>query len=248
MIYIHSTHNITSKFPASLTYVKDENGKNERIELWIAGYEGKAKKDIATSIAGKVDCYLLTEPVHFESWHDGYVLKSTTKGKKTKAPSLDVLPDLWTHDLPLVTSRFKKLVERHDTLEHEFIPIKFYAPQTYELVSEGEYYLFACRRLVEFHQHPEAPLPGSLVSTGSNTIRGEQLNKIRMLQEHKDVQQLMESAPIWRDYRRREYLYFNETFFDVCREAELRGFKLSKYSPYQTESGRELGDVGYVKY
>lgn len=247
MIYIHSTYSISPKFPASITYVKDENGKNKRIELRIAGYEGRAKKDIATSIAGKVDCYLLTEPVHFESWHDGYVLMST-KGKRTKAPSMDVLPDLWTHALPLVSNRFKELVEQHDALEHEFIPIKFYTPKTYELLSEGEYYLFGCHRLVKLHEHPEIPLPKTVVSPGGSAVRDEYLNKIRMLQEHKDAQQLMESAPIWRDYNRRSYLYLNEAFFGACVEAGLRGFKLSKDSPYPTQSGRELGDVGYVKY
>jgi len=247
MIYIHSTHNITSKFPASLTYVKDENGKSKLIELRIAGYEGKAKKDISKSIPGKVDCYFLNEPVHFENWHDGYVLKST-KGKKTQSPSLDVLPDLWTYSLPLVSSRFKALVEAHDTLVHEFIPIKFYAPKTYELVSEGEHYLFGCRRLVEFHEHPEIPLPETVISPGGSCVSDEQLNKMRMLQEHKDVQQILGAVPIWRDYRDRKYLYLNEAFFGACVEADLKGFKLSKYSPYPTQSGRELGDVGYVKY
>lgn len=239
MLYILRTNSLANNFGMDLLPLGDTY-----TAIDLRGYERKAKLAFDKSIEGKLNTYILSEPADFKAREKS----SEIQGRSLRPRLIDPkkIPDFWELDpLPVVSSTFKSLLEQQDDLEHQYYPIEVYQQKTGEkLKSEKSYYFFVCCRLVNIWKSRLIPAKGSVVP-GGGLIREDQLPYYKTVQDNVDVQKLLTSFPIARDYKHRTIHYLNETFLSACQAEGLKGFAKSSVTTKGLVTRR---DVGYVRY
>ncbi|MFS8180269.1 imm11 family protein [Pseudovibrio denitrificans] len=236
MYYILQTNLLSRNLGISLA-VRD----NKINSIDLQGFECKAKTKSNHSIKKKLITYQLDEPIDFEMKTDEYNIR----GSSLKKLSSKRVPDFWINDpLPLVTRKFKNLLEQHDTITHQFFPLTLYKNKTNELIEQDEeFFLFACCRMINITQNSSLPEEQSVVEAGG-ILDQEKLHRYKTIQANPDVQSTLSLLPICRDYNHRSIHYLSETFLLACQNAGLSGFKLSSF-----KSGSfTRRDVGYIYY
>lgn len=238
MLYILESNTFLSpQFNLSLG-----NREDQFTSVRNKGYENADKLILQSSITG-LDVFILDEPVEFfskENYCD--VLASSTYKKD---PDLNKIPDFWSQrPIPVVSEKFKSLIEKIDEVEHQFYELPLYVGKTGESIIADKYYFFICCRLAKLEADEKPAQKYSYAEAGSS-ISGEELNRLATIQRNQAVQEVLEAAPIWRDFNTRTIHYINENFLKVCQKAGLKGFKESSYSKSNVFTRR---DVGYVRY
>lgn len=206
------------------------------------GYENIDKLVLQSSITS-LDVFILDEPVEFFSKAEFYDVVASSSYKKT--PNLEKIPDYWSkRPIPIVTEKFKLLLEEYDDIDHQFYEVPIYIGKTGEIIDTTKFYLFICCRLAKLEASVKSPQKHSYAEAGSS-ISVQELNRLATIQENQAVQKALEAAPIWRDFNTRTIHYINENFLKACQKAGLKGFKESSYSKSNVFTRR---DVGYVRY
>ncbi len=229
MLYRIHTNTFTSHYNSYIT----SNSEDGFSSLDLNQYEYLSEEDQGGGKIPNLVVRLLHRQIDTSGLETERCIKVSDENK-----DFDVLsqPDFrTTNPLPTITERCKEFIEQIDPDVHQFQKFKLYHGITGEVIDHTNFYFFICGRLLEI-----VPDASPLTSDMTDIPVLSDTNSLHTIVRNKELQEFVETLPLWCLFRKRNTYYSNADFIQNAKKNNLIGFE-------ETE-GNTTGDIQHVWY